>query len=108
MTFLTLFAAILMTMEAVQNAVPDVVLSAIMITLNVAVLIYDNLSNGASDLDDPTDFFECCCSPEQLAETDVMVDEQVDRMLDDVTDTLKVPDKDRAAVLKELVKHFQH
>ena len=47
-------------------------------------------------------------SLEQLAETDVMVDEQVDRMLDDVTDTLKVPDKDRAAVLKELVKHFQH
>ena len=108
MTFLTLFAAILMTTDAVQNAVPDVVLSAIMITLNVAVLVYDNLSNGASNLDDPADFFECCCSPERLAETDIMVDDQVDRMLDDATDNMKVPDKDRAAVLKELVKHFQH
>ena len=84
------------------------VLSAIMITLNVAVLVYDNLSNGASSLDDPAEFFECCCSPERLAETDIMVDDQVDRMLDDVTDNMKVPDKDRAAVLKELVKHFQH
>ena len=38
----------------------------------------------------------------------IMVDDQVDRMLDDATDNMKVPDKDRAAVLKELVKHFQH
>ena len=79
-----------------------------MITLNVAVLIYDNLSNGASNLDNPAELIECCCSPEQLSEEVVMVDEQVDNMLDNVTDTLKVPDKERDKVLKQLLKHFQH
>ena len=79
-----------------------------MITLNVAVLIYDQLANGASNLDDPTALIEVCCSHEQLSEDIVMVDEQVDRMLDNVTDTLKVPDKDRDLVLKQLLKNFQY
>ena len=95
MTFLTLFAAILLTTGAIQPYVGEVALSYVMVSLNLAVLLYSGVELALGKMS----CAEGCDRVEELVETTA---EHAEEMFVSALDRMHVHPKHFEALLVAL------
>ena len=104
-TFLTLFAAIIVSTGAVQREVPPVVITLIMVFLNISVVLYNVMAEMLEEGVDTVHLAaECNVCNREVEHDEEFAEEHHRQQIDALSTTMRLPGFLHAQVLTELIE----